>query len=133
MRKSFKVFKFFLYFTVLLSFFLTTYPAGSKAVAAEAMKYRLKWLFNASVIGDIYALDRGYFEKVGLKVSVKEGGPERNAIRELEMGQAQFGVASADQVIKAIEKGSPVVVLAQLFRSIRSNGSTGPRIYGSNA
>jgi len=73
-------------------------------------------LFNASVIGDIYALDRGYFEKVGLTVSVKEGGPERNAIRELEMGQAQFGVASADQVIKAIEKGSPVVVLAQLFQ-----------------
>jgi len=83
---------------------------------AEQLNYRLKWLYNASVMGDIYALDHGFFAKAGLTVNVKEGGPERDAIRELELGHAQFGVASADQVIRAIEKGSPVVVMAQLFQ-----------------
>jgi NitT/TauT family transport system substrate-binding protein len=78
--------------------------------------YRLKWLFNASVIGDIYAAAHGYFKESGLNVEVKEGGPERDAIRELELGYAQFGVASADQVIRAMAKGSPVVVIAQLFQ-----------------
>jgi len=82
----------------------------------EQLNYRLKWLYNASVVGDIYALDHGFFAKAGLTVNVKEGGPERDAIRELELGHAQFGVASADQVIRAIEKGSPVVVIAQLFQ-----------------
>jgi NitT/TauT family transport system substrate-binding protein len=101
---------------IIFSFFTTLLLIPVGTAGAEALNYRLKWLYNASVIGDIYALDRGLFEKNGLEVNVKEGGPERNAIRELEMGHAQFGVASADQVIRAIEKGSPVVVIAQLFQ-----------------
>jgi len=80
------------------------------------LTYRLKWLFNASVLGDLYASEMGIFQKAGLHVTIKEGGPERDSIRELELGYADFGVASADQVIRARSKGSPVVVLAQLFQ-----------------
>ncbi len=83
---------------------------------AETLNYRLKWLFNTSVVGDLYALDHGFFERAGLDVNVKAGGPERDAIRELELGHATFGVASADQVIRARAKGAPVVVIAQLFQ-----------------
>lgn len=98
-----------LLFTIL---FLT---ATTQAQAKE-LTYRLKWLFNASVAGDIYAVDKGYFNKAGLTVKVKEGGPGKNAIKELELGQADFGVASADQVIRALEKGAEVVVLFQIFQ-----------------
>ncbi|MGE5257419.1 MAG: ABC transporter substrate-binding protein [Hyphomicrobiales bacterium] len=80
------------------------------------MNYRLKWLYNISTIGDLYAEAQGYFERSGLKVNVKPGGPERDALKELELGHAQFGVASADQVLRAVAKGSPIVVLAQLFQ-----------------
>ena len=90
---------------------------GKKHEEMMKISYRLKWLFNASVAGDIYAGTHGFFEKEGLEVEVKEGGPERDAIKELEMGHAQFGVASADQVIRAVSKGAPVVVLAQLFQA----------------
>jgi NitT/TauT family transport system substrate-binding protein len=86
------------------------------AFSAEEATYRLKWLFNTSVVGDLYAKDYGYFDKAGLSVTVKEGGPERDAIKELELGYAQFGVASADQVIRARSKGAPVIVIAQLFQ-----------------
>ena len=55
-------------------------------------------------------------KRAGLDVRVKEGGPEKNAIKELELGYADFGVASADQVIRALDKGADVVVLAQLFQ-----------------
>ena len=82
----------------------------------EELVYRLKWLFNASVAGDIYADVHGYFDRAGLKVTIKQGGPEKNAIKELELGQAAFGVASADQVIRALDKGAEVVVLAQIFQ-----------------
>jgi NitT/TauT family transport system substrate-binding protein len=78
--------------------------------------YRLKWLFNTSVVGDLYADVHGAFARHGLKVMVKEGSPEHDAIKELELGYAQFGVASADQVIRAAAKGSPIVVIAQLFQ-----------------
>ena len=82
----------------------------------EEVAYRLKWLFNVSVVGDLWADVNGNFAKNGLKVAVKAGGPERDAIKELELGRAQFGVASADQVIRAVSKGAPIVVLAQLFQ-----------------
>ena len=78
--------------------------------------YRLKWLFNISVVGDLYAEAHGYFAAQGLTVEIKPGGPERDAIKELELGRAQFGVASADQVIRALAKGAPIVVVGQLFQ-----------------
>ncbi len=84
--------------------------------AEERINYRLKWLFNTSVAGDLYADVHGIFKSEGLTVTVKAGGPERDAIKELELGHAQFGVASADQVIRARAKGAPVIVIAQLFQ-----------------
>ncbi|MBR9980174.1 MAG: ABC transporter substrate-binding protein [Desulfatitalea sp.] len=85
--------------------------------ADQAVSYRLKWLINMSTVGDVYAEAQGLFASEGLTVALKPGGPERDAIRELELGHADFGVASADQVIHALAKGSPVVVLAQLFQA----------------
>lgn len=90
--------------------------AFGTAQAQIDVSYRLKWLINMSTVGDIVAVDRGYFEEEGLAVELKAGGPERDAIRELELGYADFGVASADQVVHAIAKGAPVVVIAQLFQ-----------------
>ena len=71
----------------------------------QPVTYRLKWLFNTSVVGDLYADVHGMFAEESLQVTIKEGGPERDAIKELELGHAQFGVASADQVIRAVSKG----------------------------
>jgi NitT/TauT family transport system substrate-binding protein len=80
------------------------------------VNYRLKWLYNVSTVGDLFAERQGYFREAGLQVNVKPGGPEHDALKELELGHAQFGVASADQVLRAAAKGSPIVVLAQLFQ-----------------
>ncbi|WP_373499649.1 ABC transporter substrate-binding protein [Desulfococcus sp.] len=99
---------------VVLSMLGVAGPLRSTGLA-EQLNYRLKWLFNTSVVGDVYADAHGYFSAEGLSVAVKAGGPERDAIRELELGYAQFGVASADQVIRALSKGARVAVLAQIF------------------
>ena len=100
----------------ILSIVLLAAATAVPCRAGETLNYRLKWLFNASVTGDIFAEDQQFFKNAGLNITVKAGGPERDAIRELEMGYAAFGVASADQVIRARAKGSPVVVIAQLFQ-----------------
>jgi NitT/TauT family transport system substrate-binding protein len=83
---------------------------------ADEVTYRLKWRYNISVVGDLWAEDHGNFSRSKIKVIIKPGGPEKDAIKELEIGHAQFGVASADQIIRAVSKGSPIVVLAQLFQ-----------------
>jgi NitT/TauT family transport system substrate-binding protein len=104
--------------TMIAGFVLVLIWSQSPGLAGtqEQVTYRLKWLFNASVVGDIYTDVHQIFAAKGLNVTIKEGGPERDAIRELELGRAQFGVASADQVIRALHKGASVVVLAQLFQ-----------------
>jgi len=101
---------------IALFLVLVLSACSEKQQPLEEVNYRLKWLYNISVVGDIWADDHGNFERKGLKVNVKAGGPEKDAIKELEIGHAQFGVASADQVIRAVAKGSPIVVLAQLFQ-----------------
>ncbi len=98
------------------AFFVATLVFTAVAHANEKVIYRLKWLRNVSVVGVLYAETHHLFEKEGLDVDVKAGGPERDAIRELELGYADFGAASADQVLRARAKGSPVVVIAQLFQ-----------------
>lgn len=100
----------------VLCFIIVAALPPAAATGAEKINYRLKWIFNTSVVGDLYADVRREFSAADLDVTVKPGGPERDAIKELELGQAQFGVASADQVIRAMAKGSPVVVIAQLFQ-----------------
>ena len=101
--------------SILIVFFVLifSYPVFS---GQTRLDYRLKWLFNASVAGDIYADAKGFFKRAGLEVHVKEGSPEKNAINELELRHADFGVASADQVIRALDRGAKVVVIAQLFQ-----------------
>ena len=100
---------------LFLSSLFFIFACGQKE-KIEEVNYRLKWLYNVSAVGDLYADGYGYFAKTGLKVNVKPGGPERDALKELELGHAQFGVASADQVFRAVAKGAPIVVLAQLFQ-----------------
>jgi len=85
-------------------------------VEVQPVVLRLKWLVNVSAAGEIWALKHHIFEANGLHVELKEGGLEHNAIKDLELGRAQFGVASADQVIRAVEKGADIVVLAQIFQ-----------------
>jgi NitT/TauT family transport system substrate-binding protein len=100
---------------LVISSLIFLFACGQKE-KVEEVNYRLKWLFNVSAVGDLYADAQGYFARNGLKVTVKPGGPERDALKELELGHAQFGVASADQVLRAVAKGAPIVVLAQLFQ-----------------
>jgi NitT/TauT family transport system substrate-binding protein len=95
---------------------LIGFGCSAKQEPAGTVTYRLKWLFNTSVVGDLYAESQNFFAAEGLTVTLKEGGPERDAIRELELGRAQFAVASADQVIRALSKGAAVVVIAQFFQ-----------------
>jgi NitT/TauT family transport system substrate-binding protein len=101
--------------SICISCVIFLFACGQKE-KLEEVNYRLKWLYNVSTVGDLYAESQGHFARNGLKVNVRPGGPERDALKELELGHAQFGVASADQVLRAVDKGAPIVVLAQLFQ-----------------
>ncbi|MCI5128588.1 MAG: nitrate ABC transporter substrate-binding protein [Candidatus Electrothrix sp. AUS3] len=102
--------------SLLFFLFVSTFSSVTAWADQQELNYRLKWLFNIGASGDIYAQANGSFTAQGLKVRVREGSPEKNVINELELGRADFGVASADQVIQALDKGAHLVVLAQIFQ-----------------
>ena len=70
----------------LLAFLFAAATAPAGLPAQEALSYRLKWLVNISTAGDVFAVEQGWFAREALDVEVKAGGPERDAIRELELG-----------------------------------------------
>ena len=105
--------------SLILNFFIIAVCMGSVVQSAAAMDkvaYRLKWVINMSTAGDVVAETQGYFKDEGLKVDIRPGSPESDPIRELEMGQAEFGVVGGDQAVQALAKGAPIIVVAQLFQ-----------------
>ena len=52
----------------------------SKKPTQQQVIYRLKWLKNISVVGDLYASEYGLFAAQGLAVDTEPGGPERDPI-----------------------------------------------------
>jgi len=97
---------------------------GSFSVLAQTgskggeIEYRLKWLANAGFAGDLYASAYGYYSNAGLKVSVTPGGPNRDALTAMLTpgSKTLFAVASADQVLQAVYRGSTDVrVIAQFY------------------
>jgi NitT/TauT family transport system substrate-binding protein len=115
-RKQMKSKSCLFFILLFLGVMLSVSLVAGSALAEDKVTYRLKWVINMSTAGDVFAADEGYFKEVGLAVEIKPGSPESDPIRELEMGQAQFGVVGADQAINALAKGSPLVVVAQLFQ-----------------
>ena len=52
-----------------------------KPVNISPVVCRLKWLYNTSVAGEIWAQESGIFKAHGLTVKLREGGPEQDAIK----------------------------------------------------
>jgi NitT/TauT family transport system substrate-binding protein len=87
-------------------------------VGVEQLEYRLKWLANAGFVGDLYADSYGYYLNAGLRVKVSPGGPNRDALTALLTPNSAtlFAVASADQVLQAVYRGSTDLrVIAQIY------------------
>ncbi|MGB3481071.1 MAG: ABC transporter substrate-binding protein [Mycobacterium sp.] len=63
----------------------------------------------------VYAADAlGYYEELGLDVTIRPGGPDVNAQQLVGAGSAQFGVDAGSNVLTSNDVGAGLVSLAQL-------------------
>jgi NitT/TauT family transport system substrate-binding protein len=62
------------------------------------------------------ALEKGYFEEEGIRVSI-ENGDENDGVLRLGSGDLQFGLISGEQVILAHGQGLPIVYIMEWFHS----------------
>lgn len=86
------------------------------AEAADKMTLQLKWVTQAQFAGYFVAKDKGIYQKYGLDVTIKPGGPDIAPPQVIAGGGADVIVEWMPAALAAREKGLPLVNIAQVFK-----------------
>jgi diguanylate cyclase (GGDEF)-like protein len=100
-------------------FFLVVTPTVRAAETSSAnaipVRLQLKWRHQFQFAGFYTALEKGYYREAGFAVTAIPGTPGTDPVETVLKGEAEFGVASSELVLR-YAKGDPVVVLASIFQ-----------------
>ncbi len=88
----------------------------SISAQSEPLSVQLSWLVDAGSIGEVVALEKGYFADRGLDVELLPGGPTANAIQELLGGTVDIAVGYAPQIMYAANNKLPIISFAATFQ-----------------
>lgn len=98
---------------------------------SQNVRLFLNWLFTSSFAGDVLAA-RDFAARRGVRLDLQVGGEGRDPIRLVRDGDV--GVASADEILRAIALGAPLAIIGVLndthpaaFVSLRSSGIAQPK------
>ncbi|WP_142850348.1 ABC transporter substrate-binding protein [Telmatospirillum sp. J64-1] len=89
---------------------------SAAASAAEKLTLQLKWVPQAQFAGYYVAKDKGFYEEVGLDVTIKPGGPDINPTQVIAANGADVIVDWMPSALATREKGVPLVNIAQIFQ-----------------
>lgn len=84
--------------------------------AADEVTLQLKWVTQAQFMGYYVALDKGMYEKAGLQVTIKPGGPDISPPQVIAGGGADVIIDWMPSALASREKGLPLVNIAQIFK-----------------
>jgi NitT/TauT family transport system substrate-binding protein len=88
----------------------------ASAEAADPLTLQLKWVTQAQFAGYYVAKDKGFYEEVGLDVTIKPGGPDINPSQVIAGGGADVVLDWMPSALATREKGVPLVNIAQVFQ-----------------
>ncbi|WP_247886936.1 ABC transporter substrate-binding protein [Azospirillum sp. SYSU D00513] len=86
------------------------------ARAAEKVTFLTSWFAQGEHGGFYQAKATGLYEKAGLDVTIRMGGPQVNGLQLLVAGEADIIMGYDIQTLKAIENGLPVQTVAASFQ-----------------
>jgi len=90
---------------------------ANAAEAADKLTLQLKWVTQAQFAGYFVAKDKGFYDEVGLDVTIKPGGPDINPSQVIAGGGADVVVDWMPSAMATREKGVPLVNIAQVFQT----------------
>lgn len=92
----------------------TADPSAEPSAPLDMKKAKivLNWFPKAQHGGVYAAQGEGIFEKHGFDMSIEPGGPQVSAVQIVASGNAQYGLAHADQIVIAKNQGIDLVVVA---------------------
>ncbi|UKV13054.1 ABC transporter substrate-binding protein [Thalassospiraceae bacterium SW-3-3] len=89
--------------------------ASFSAMAADEVTLQLKWVTQAQFAGYYVAQDKGFYEEVGLDVTINPGGPDIAPPQVIAGGGADVIVDWMPSALASREKGVALVNIAQPF------------------
>jgi len=91
--------------------------AQPAAKAPEKITLALQWLTQCQFAGYYVALEKGYYREEGIDLTIQPGAADSNPVQLVTMGAAQFGTRWFADLAGAVDKGAPVLSIAQIFGS----------------
>jgi NitT/TauT family transport system substrate-binding protein len=108
-----------IFFTTLLLIAASLTACTTRSTPTQMLTpitVQFEWTHQAEFAG-FYAADQmGYYAEEGLVVTFLPGGPAVDNLATVTGGQAQFGIALADQLIVSRAGGSPLRAIAAVYR-----------------
>ena len=89
---------------------------SNAALSADKVTFLTSWFAQAEHGGFYQAKATGLYEKAGLDVTLKMGGPQINGMQLLLGGETDVMMGYDLQVLKALEQGLPVITIATSFQ-----------------
>jgi NitT/TauT family transport system substrate-binding protein len=86
------------------------------ASAADKITFLTSWYAQAEHGGFYQAKATGLYEKAGLDVTIRMGGPQVNGLQLLLAGEGDIMMGYDFQVLNSIAKGIPVITIAASFQ-----------------
>lgn len=105
--------------TVFLSLLGAVFIAACAHAASAAdasLSLRLNWKMKGEFTPFVVAVEKGYFKEEGLDVTVNEGSGATQALQTVASGQDDIAYVPSIQLIKAINQGMPVKVVATVVK-----------------
>lgn len=95
---------------------LTLSLAATAAHAAEKVTLQLKWVTQAQFAGYYVAKDKGFYDEIGLDVTINPGGPDISPPQMIAGGSADVIIDWMPSALASREKGVALVNIAQPFK-----------------
>jgi NitT/TauT family transport system substrate-binding protein len=89
---------------------------ASSAMAADKITFMTSWYAQAEHGGFYQAKAAGLYEKAGLDVTIKMGGPQVNALQLMLAGEADIMMGYDFLVLKSLEKNIPIITVGASFQ-----------------
>src|ERR671926_308392 len=90
-------------------------PTHHAKAAKTKVTLQLKWVTQAQFAGYYAAKAKGYYDKAGLDVRLKVGGPDIIPEQVVAGGGAEFGLDWLPSLLSARDKGTKLINIAQVF------------------
>jgi NitT/TauT family transport system substrate-binding protein len=95
---------------------LLTLLMGSAAAHAEdAVSFGLDWVAEAEYGGYYQAVATGLYARRGLKVTIRQGGPQVNQMQLMMAGRLDFNLGGG-RAIEFVQQDLPFVAIAAIFQ-----------------